>query len=77
VLHREIGKFVNLKEDDLVLTFGNLSRYISEEVKKRGLNSKHFDSKDNLREFLLKIIKEGDIVAIKGSRGMHMEEILC
>jgi len=77
ILHREIGKFINLKEDDLVLTFGNLSRYISEEVEKRGLNSKHFNSKDNLRKFLLETIKEGDIVAIKGSRGMRMEEILC
>ena len=77
VLHREIGKLINLKEDDLVLTFGNLSRYISEEVEKRGLSSKHFNSKDNLRKFLLETIKEGDIVAIKGSRGMRMEEILC
>lgn len=74
-LHKEIGKNMLLRKKDVVLTFGNLSSYISREIEKRGFRTLHFKSKEKLRSFLYEIIREGDIVAIKGSRGIKMEEI--
>jgi UDP-N-acetylmuramoyl-tripeptide--D-alanyl-D-alanine ligase len=39
-------------------------------------NSFYFDSKQDLIMFLKSNIREGDIMYVKGSRGMKMEEII-
>ena len=36
----------------------------------------HFDSVQEIIEFLGDIVSEGDIFLVKGSRGMHMEQVV-
>jgi UDP-N-acetylmuramyl pentapeptide synthase len=36
----------------------------------------HFDNKTALTEFLLHTITDGDVILVKGSRGMKMEEVI-
>ena len=36
----------------------------------------HFDSKEELETALKKVVKDGDKILVKGSRGMAMETII-
>lgn len=77
-LHRNIGKHINPDNLDYLLLFGPLSKYIYEEALKiMGENRVfYFDNKDKLVDKAKYIIKKGDIVLVKASRSMHLEEII-
>lgn len=68
--HRYIGEVIGKTGIDSVITFGEKSRIISE------LNGgKHFTDIDELKKFLIKEIKKGDGILIKGSNFLKMERI--
>lgn len=77
--HRAIGKELNPKTVDYVITFGERADWIADEA------SKHFP-KGRVRSFgldkteLIKIVTEltaeKDLVVVKGSRGMLLEEVV-
>ena len=46
-----------------------------QEALKHNLEAVHFENKNDLSEYLLKVLREGDTVLIKGSHGMKMEDI--
>ena len=58
-----------------VLTYGKETIATSKSIKKVNINQ-HFDSKEDLIDFLQKIITSYDKILIKGSRGMRMETII-
>ena len=58
-----------------VLTYGKETIATCESIKKVKINQ-HFDSKEELIDFLQKIIISKDKILIKGSRGMRMETIV-
>ncbi|MCL5795311.1 MAG: hypothetical protein M1338_03050, partial [Patescibacteria group bacterium] len=65
--HKEILDLAK-KTADLIITIG------SNFAKQR--NSYQFKNNQQIVEFLLKEIHPNDIILIKGSRGMYMEEIV-
>lgn len=65
--HQEIAKYANSAADILV-TYGSL-------FQKTGLGF-NFDTKPKLLDYLLKEIEKGDIILVKASNGMHLEEIV-
>jgi UDP-N-acetylmuramoyl-tripeptide--D-alanyl-D-alanine ligase len=71
--HREIGNYISDKCDILV-SVGKFSKYIYEMAQKHG-ESKHFRTKKQASRYLKNIVKENDVLLIKGSRGMTMEQI--
>tara|TARA_B100000029_G_scaffold47696_1_gene43728 strand:+ start:123 stop:1463 length:1341 start_codon:yes stop_codon:yes gene_type:complete len=73
--HIAIGKKCDEMELSAVLTYGKETIVTSESIKKVKINQ-HFDSKEELIDFLQKIIKSNDKILIKGSRGMRMETII-
>ena len=73
--HIAIGKKCDEMELSAVLTYGKETIATSESIKKVKINQ-HFDSKEELIDFLQKIIKSNDKILIKGSRGMRMETII-
>jgi UDP-N-acetylmuramoyl-tripeptide--D-alanyl-D-alanine ligase len=62
---------------DLLLAVGNDAKKYVEGAKTRGMkNVFHFDSVEDAVTHLSQTVAEGDVVLVKGSRGMHMERVV-
>lgn len=70
--HREIGSFAVENGVDLVISVGDLARYIAEETGPKG---KYFPDKESLISALPSLIQNDDVILIKASRGMALDEI--
>ncbi|UCE04410.1 MAG: UDP-N-acetylmuramoyl-tripeptide--D-alanyl-D-alanine ligase [bacterium] len=75
--HQRIGEYVfSLGNIDHLLTYGPLSTLTTRQAETLGLkNAMHFNDKKELIYYLSQITTENDLVLIKGSRGMVMEEV--
>ncbi|MGD1046094.1 MAG: UDP-N-acetylmuramoyl-tripeptide--D-alanyl-D-alanine ligase [Bacteroidota bacterium] len=73
-LHRLIGKNTARYGVDILLTFGPLSKSIHDAASVE--TKAHFENKSALTEYLTHTLANSDIVLIKGSRGMKMEEVI-
>ncbi len=71
--HAKIGLAVSDLEFEYLLTFGPLSRFTHEASKLPF--AEHCETKDTLIASLKTLIAPGDVVLVKGSRGMKMEEV--
>ena len=75
--HRNSGRYIAEAGVDMLLTYGQLVKLTADEAKKEGvLRVFEFDNKEELARHLISIIKEGDVVAFKGSRGMKLEDVI-
>ena len=76
--HYRVGRLAAAAAD-LVLTFGEHSERIVTGAITGGIGSKralHFESQDEMASALRRMAKKGDVLLFKGSRGMHMEQVL-
>ncbi|MBO4897262.1 MAG: UDP-N-acetylmuramoyl-tripeptide--D-alanyl-D-alanine ligase [Clostridia bacterium] len=73
--HEDIGIEAAERGVDMLFTYGKESKYMHEAAKEKGLDAKHFDSKDELSASLLNTLQKGDTVLIKGSHSMKMQDI--
>lgn len=75
--HEGIGQYAfKLGTIDYLLTYGALSKSTSQKAAELGMpNAIHFEDKKALVANLKKIVSKDDIVLIKGSRGMVMEDV--
>lgn len=71
--HRKLGQRLSELPVDIFIGVGNLMSYAVNEFKKNGIS---VNASDDAGLELSKIIKKGDIVLIKGSRGMKMENVI-
>ena len=77
--HRNIGSQIASLAPQGLLTFGKLSRYMLKGAEASGMDRQrlwHCASHDEIAALLKKIVKRGDAVLIKGSRGMAMEKVV-
>ncbi|AJY76365.1 UDP-N-acetylmuramoyl-tripeptide--D-alanyl-D-alanine ligase [Paenibacillus beijingensis] len=78
-LHREIGAYVTPAKADAVLACGELGRHIAagaEQSLGESGEVRHFADKDALAQWLRGLLDPADLVLVKGSRGMRMEQIV-
>ncbi len=74
--HSKVGEWVREYGIDYLFTFGPLGCHTAKASSGAGTESFYFQEKSSLIAGLLNIIKPGDVILVKGSRGMHMEEIV-
>lgn len=76
--HREIGAILDPQKFDYVFTYGSLAKYIAEEalVKFAPSRVKTFESKEDLVQEAARIVSPKDLILVKGSRGMRLEEVV-
>lgn len=75
--HREVGQEVGKNGFSTLITYGDMSRWIDEGARAEGVKDvRHASSHEEAAEMLKGIVKRGDTVLFKGSRGMKMEKIL-
>ncbi|MBB6217009.1 UDP-N-acetylmuramoyl-tripeptide--D-alanyl-D-alanine ligase [Anaerosolibacter carboniphilus] len=78
--HYQVGaEIMNRQKIDMLVTVGSSAQHIAKGAKEHGFNEEQiFLCQDNHEaiEILKGILKHGDAVLIKGSRGMKMEEIV-
>jgi UDP-N-acetylmuramoyl-tripeptide--D-alanyl-D-alanine ligase len=76
--HRMVGVRAAQVADELI-TVGERARWVADEAQVAGLNEEHVTELDDSNaaiEYLRHRIGEGDVVLVKGSRGMEMDRIV-
>ncbi len=75
--HQAIGQYAaSLGNIDWLFTYGPLSQLTASQAQRDGVKHVfHFDDKSRLIRQLKPVIAEGDVILIKGSRGMAMEQV--
>ncbi|MCL4455914.1 MAG: UDP-N-acetylmuramoyl-tripeptide--D-alanyl-D-alanine ligase [Nitrospirae bacterium] len=71
--HKKIGRMLSELSVDMFIGVGPLMSHAVKEFKGKGIR---FDTSEEAGAELAKIIKEGDVILIKGSRGMRMERVM-
>ena len=79
-LHERVGKEVAKNNIDVLITVGDLSKYIASEAERMGLTDKNIFCYKTNKEAIKKIkeiSKEGDAILLKASNGLNFQEIFC
>ncbi len=76
--HKQVGKYAVHAKVDILVGVGPLSRFILEGAQEEGIGGcalLHFENSLEAAKALKDILKAGDLVLVKGSRAIKMEEI--
>ncbi|MBR0423509.1 MAG: UDP-N-acetylmuramoyl-tripeptide--D-alanyl-D-alanine ligase [Clostridia bacterium] len=77
-IHKELGRYIALEGIDVLITVGKMAKYIHEGAEKANQDIKTIHCRSNKEAYktLKGIVKPCDKVLVKGSRGMHTDEIV-
>ncbi|MFZ5799871.1 MAG: UDP-N-acetylmuramoyl-tripeptide--D-alanyl-D-alanine ligase [Candidatus Omnitrophota bacterium] len=78
-LHQQVGRYIAASRIDLLITVGELGRYIAQGAKAAGFSLsrlRHFISTEDAGHHIAGLVRRGDTVLIKGSRAMGMEAVV-
>lgn len=74
-MHESVGRHCAKTGLDGVFTYGERARAISREAERHGAAVRHFEDLEEMAEFLLTLLEKNDVLLIKGSRGMKLENL--
>jgi UDP-N-acetylmuramoyl-tripeptide--D-alanyl-D-alanine ligase len=78
-LHREAGIWVKEAGISYLILIGEKAKFIGEGAIEKGFppqNVAHFPEKEGVVSFIRELLEEGDIVLVKGSRKLQLEQIV-
>ena len=75
--HYEVGAFIAGQPLDLLAVYGDLSREIIRGIRENNPDMEciHFETRDELKDYLLTEVKPEDVLLLKASNGMKLKEI--
>jgi UDP-N-acetylmuramoyl-tripeptide--D-alanyl-D-alanine ligase len=77
--HTDLGKLIAYSGIDLLCGIGELSRFTVEAAINAGMNAKnvlHFPDAYAVSEYLPPQLQSGDLILVKGSRGIHTDKVV-
>ncbi len=77
--HRKLGELCAQKNVDILVTIGPAAKWIAESAAEHGIDTSRilrFDRSEEAREVLVNIMKQGDVILVKGSQGMRLEKLI-
>ena len=77
-MHREVGEYAAKKGIDRIICIGEISKNMYEgakEAKNEDQQIFYFEKKEDFLDKYKDIVRKGDTVLIKASRGMRFEKI--
>ena len=77
--HYQLGKLCAVSKIDILITMGEFARYVAKGAKEAGILKENIFTFDDTRDTaaaLSNTLKPKDVILIKGSRKMRMEEIV-
>ncbi len=75
-LHRELGRFASQCKPHRLICVGPQSRLVAQSAVEAGLaDVEHFESAAQAAQALPAQLRQGDLVLVKGSRGMRLEQV--
>ena len=74
--HREVGRAAAEQKVDYLIAVGGLGRLIGEAAREAGCSVALAETNDQAIQILKQYVASGDVVLVKGSRGMQMEQIV-
>lgn len=76
--HREVGRALNPEKIQYVWTYGQLGKHIAEGALERyeSENVRSYEEKEELIEAIQQFVQSKDVVLVKASRGMRLEDVV-
>lgn len=75
-LHAQVGRAAAQLGMDRLITIGQRAQHISQAAQNSGLPSQHVETPEQAAQAVVAATEPGDVVLIKGSRGMALERVL-
>ena len=76
-IHREVGQVLAESGIDMLVGVRGLALDMTESARENGLDeTSFFENSEKAGEFLASEIKAGDLVLVKGSRGVRTEKVI-
>ena len=75
--HRQVGTFAADLGIDALLCYGPETRETTSSALSSGLDARHFTDRSDLAHVLSRSVDTGDVIYVKGSRGMAMEVVIA
>jgi UDP-N-acetylmuramoyl-tripeptide--D-alanyl-D-alanine ligase len=75
-LHEKVGEMVVENGIDLLVCYGNDSKYIAQKADELGMHSGYSADRNVVKNFLKFKLKPDDVILFKASRAMHMETLI-
>ena len=75
--HELVGRYAAQQKVELLIAIGSDSAEMARGAREEGMeNVMHFSDKDLFFKEMDRIIEKGDVILLKGSRGMAMDKIV-
>jgi len=75
--HIKLGELINVLNVNAVFGFGEYIKYTLDMIDSKKILKGYYQNKNTLVKDLKEYCSDGDIIYVKGSRCMKMEEIIC
>lgn len=75
-LHEEVGSYVASKGIDILVCVGKEAKYIYQKARESMKDVYYFESNQEVIARLDELLKEGDVILVKGSHSMNLKEVV-